>query len=172
MRTFVLICTIAAASFAATAPANDERAVRDLIERRNTAYHNLDAKTLTALSTPDFRLVDRFGDNIESEGPDYTLRMWSWTFREVYKERHPPEHTITDVRMLSPDVAVVQSKTQWPEITLDDGTKIPPHGEVDTFVTVKRNGEWRISVQTIHNQFVTRMGDHPEFRGPVPPVHN
>ena len=67
---------------------------------------------------------------------------------------------------------VIRIDTQWPEITLDDGTKIPPHGEVDTFVTVKRNGEWRISVQTIHNQFVTRMGDHPEFRGPVPPVHN
>jgi hypothetical protein len=45
--------------------------VRDPIAKRNIAYHNLDARALAALEMTDFQIVDRFGDNITSEGLEY-----------------------------------------------------------------------------------------------------
>jgi uncharacterized protein (TIGR02246 family) len=153
-------------AFAATSV--DESAVRDIIERRNTAYHNLDAKTLASLLTPDFRFVDRFGDNILSKGPEFNERMFAWTFKEVYKGKNPPQHSIVSLRFVAPEVAVVQTQCEWPEIKLDNGYKVPPHGEVDTFVVVKQQGEWKINVWTIHNRFADGVGDTFEFTGAVP----
>jgi hypothetical protein len=127
----------------------------------------LDAKTLASVLTPDFRLVDRFGDNILSKGPQFNERMWAWTFKEVYNGRQTPPHRILNVRFLTPDVAVVQTACDWPEIALDNGFKVPPHGEVDTFVVVKQNGDWKISVQTIHNRFPDGVGDDFDFNGPL-----
>ena len=141
----------------------DEPAVRDLVARRNAAYHNLDAETLASLETPDFQIVDRFGDNIRSGGSDFNVRLWSWAFKYVYRGQPAPEHIIIGARFLTPDVAVVQSTNQWPSLTLDDGTVIPPHREVDTFTVVRRDGVWKIALQTIHNNFGEGVGDNPTF---------
>jgi hypothetical protein len=35
---------------------------------------------------------------------------------------------------------------------LDDGTPIPAHGEIVTFVAVKQAEGWRTAAQNIHNQ--------------------
>lgn len=145
--------------------ASGETEVRDLINKRSAAYHNLDAKGLAALETPDFRLVDRFGDNIASDGPEYNERMWAWTFKEIYKGKPAPDHYIVGIHFLTPDVAVVQTANQWQELKLDDGTIIPPHGEVDTFVVLRKQGSWKLAVQTIHNK-MGGMGDHPDFGKP------
>lgn len=152
---------------AAQGSVNDEKDVSDLITQRNASYHNLDAKALAALETPDFQLVDRFGDNITSQGPEYNERMWAWTFKEVYKGKPAPEHKILKVRFITPDVAIVETGNQWPELKLDNGTVIPPHGELDTFTVVRSGSRWRIAMQTIHNQF-GGIGDHPDFGGARP----
>jgi hypothetical protein len=34
---------------------------------------------------------------------------------------------------------------------------------------VRKNGEWRIAVQTIHNRFGQGLGDHPDFEKPYNP---
>jgi len=162
LKSLVLCVILTGCAFAAT----DESAVRELIARRNAAYHNLDAKTLASLETPDFQLVDRFGDSIASEGPEYNERMWSWTFREVY-QANPPEHTIIGIRFLTPDVAIAQTTTEWLALKLDDGTAITAPGEVDTFTVVRKDNSWRIAVQTIHNRFGQGLGDHPDFRTPL-----
>jgi len=147
---------------------NDEEAVRELIERRNAAYHNLDATTLASIETPDYRLVDRFGDNIGSKGPEFNEKLWRWSFVNVYKGKPAPVHNIIGVHFLTADVAVVQTETQWGSYKIDDGTEIPPHGEVDTFTVVRRAGIWKIAVQTIHNRFGNGIGDDFNFEGPLP----
>ena len=124
------------------------------------AYRNLDANALAATLAPDFRL----GDNYQSQGPDFNQRMWAWGFKHIYKGRPGPEHRIINVEFLAPGVAIVQTAADWQEIVLDNGMKIPPHGEVDTFIAVKRHGEWKIKMQTIHNQAQDRIGDNFDFR--------
>lgn len=48
---------------------------------------------------------------------------------------------------------VVQARAYWKDIiVLDDGTQIPPHGEIDTFVAVRNGGVWRVASLNIHNQ--------------------
>jgi hypothetical protein len=68
-------------------------------------------------------------------------------------------------------VALAQTAAQWDEIVLDNGMKVSPHGEIDTFIVVKRDGSWKIKMQTIHNQANERIGDGFDFRsephGPI-----
>lgn len=158
-----LSCLLCAAANSGTEA--EEQAVRELITRRNIAYHNLDAKALASLLTPDFRLVDRLGDNYRSQGPEYNTRMWDWGFKYVYRGRREPEHRILNIEFIAPTVALVQTAADWEEIVLDNGQKIPPHGKVDTFIVVKRGEEWRIKMQTIHNQAADRIGDDFNFHG-------
>jgi uncharacterized protein (TIGR02246 family) len=149
----LLLFAVRTVSLCAQTPNTEEKAVRELMETRNSAYHRLDADTLTRIVTPDFQLVDRFGDNIASEGPEYTRALWSWTFREVYKNRPGPVHQIVNIEFIRPDVAVVQTHADWGELKLDDGTKIPPHGEVDTFLLVKTLEGWRIQCRRFTTNF-------------------
>lgn len=84
-----------------------------------------------------------------------------------------PSHTIEKVRFLTPDVACVLTRGYWKDvITLDDGTKIPPHGEVDTLTVVKKDGNWKVAWMDIHNQmppFDVKPGQPLETDYPPPP---
>lgn len=148
-------------------PIEEDPAIRRLIANWNTAYRKLDAKALAALETPDLEIIDRFGHWVRSEGPEFSERMWAATFTEIYKGKPGPPRNVERVRMLSRDVAVVQATANWPALTLDDGTTIPPHGEIDTFVLVKGDQGWRIAALNIHNQM--RPGsERPGERVPIP----
>jgi hypothetical protein len=61
-------------------------------------------------------------------------------------------------------VAVVQARAFHPDgVTLDDGTRIPPFWEINTFTVVKTQGEWKVSLLNIHNQIgpeAERPGEH------------
>jgi uncharacterized protein (TIGR02246 family) len=129
-----------------------EGEVRELIGQWNRAYRALDARGLADLETDDFEIVDRLGHWVASEGPEWNERFWKVTFQDILKGRPGPEKKIERVRMLTPDVAVVQATSDWGEIVLEDGTRIPPHGEIDTFVVVKKDGRWRVAAQNVHNE--------------------
>ena len=152
--------------------ASDEQAVRTLIEQWNKAYTTLDAKTLAALNTPDFDLVNRLGQWTHKSSNADQEAMWAWTFRVIYNGKPGPSHTIAKVRFLTPEVATVLTHGYWKDvITLDDGTKIPPHGEVESLTVVKRNGQWKVALIEIHNQmppFDTKPGQPLETDYPPP----
>ncbi len=148
---FVLAVATAKIPSGAARPAGDAE-VRDLIAQWNKAYRGLDARGLAALETEDFEIVDRFGHWIPSEGPEFNERLWKVTFQDIYKGRPGPEKKIDRVRMLTEEVAVVQAQSDWDEVVLEDGTRIPPHGEIDTFVVVKKGGRWRVAALNVHNQ--------------------
>jgi hypothetical protein len=105
---------------AASNVGTDALAVRELITKRNAAYRSLDSKALAALMTPDFRLVDRLGDNYRSRGPELNARLWEWGFKYVYQGRPGPERRITNVEFVAPAVALVQTAAEWDEIVLDN----------------------------------------------------
>jgi uncharacterized protein (TIGR02246 family) len=151
-RRFIVIAMLAIASFGFGGKRNDERAVRDLIERWDAAYRSLDAKALVALETEDFELVNRLGWWTPFKTREDNERMWAWAFATIYNGKPGPKHTVERVRFIRPEVAIVQAHAAWPALMLPDGTSIPPHSEIVTFVVVKQKEGWRIASQSIHNQ--------------------
>ena len=153
-RKVLLVLVLVALSVGASAkPSDDERAVRELIARWDAAYRSLDAKAVAALETEDFELVNRVGWWTKARGREDNERMWAWGFDVIYKGKPGPKHTVESVRFVSQDVAVVQARADWPALTLPDGTIIPPHGEIVTFVVVRQKKKtWLIASQNIHNQ--------------------
>jgi uncharacterized protein (TIGR02246 family) len=131
----------------------DEQAVRKLVERWDVAYVALDAKTLADLHTPEFDIVNRLGQWTHKSSNAEQEALWAWTFRIIYNGKSGPSHSIERIRFVTPDVASVLTRGYWKDvITLDDGTKVPPHGEVDTLTVVKKDGAWKVAWIDIHNQ--------------------
>ena len=154
-----IVMALTTVGYGATDRADDERAVRDLISKWDVAYRALDAKAMVALETPDFEFVDRFGNWFPQTSREENERMWSWAFTNIYRGKSGPKHTVERIRFIQPDVAIVQARAYWAEvITLPDGTRIPPHGQLTTFVVVKRKEGWLIGAQNVHNRM---PGDGP-----------
>lgn len=150
----------------------DEQAVRSVIEQWNAAYRKLDAKTLASLHTPEFDIVNRLGQWTHKSSTADVENLFAWSFQVIYKGKPGPEHQIEKVRFHTPDVASVLTRAYWAEvITLDDGTKIPPHGEIDTFTVVRKGGKWKVAWLDIHNQmppFDVKPGEPLETDYPPP----
>ncbi len=166
LQKFVFTAIVLAA--VAVAPgwtaANAEGEVREFISRWNAAYTGMDAGALASLETADFELIDRFGHWIKSEGPEFNRRLWAMTFQEIYHGKPGPERVIESVRFLEPRVAVVQAWANHADgVTLEDGTKIPPFREINTYTLIKTDGGWRVQILNIHNQIgpeMERPGEH------------
>lgn len=131
----------------------DEQAVRDVINKWDAAYRAMDAKAMAALKTPDYELINRFGDWYPQTSREENERMWAFAFTQIYRGKPGPKHTIKRIRFIAPNVALVLASAYWAEeITLSDGTRIPPHGQTTTFTVVKQKKQWLIAAQTVHNQ--------------------
>jgi uncharacterized protein (TIGR02246 family) len=142
-----------------SAAANDEQKIRELIGRWDAAYRAMDGKAIAALETPDFELVNRFGDWYPQTSRAENERMWNWAFANVYQGKPGPKHAIERIRFIHPESAIVVCSAFWAEtITLPDGQKIPPHGQTTTFTVVKTKTGWQIAAQTVHNKI---SGDGP-----------
>jgi uncharacterized protein (TIGR02246 family) len=155
----VLLCGLTVVSTAQTGRSNDEAKIRELIGKWDAAYRAMDGKAIVALETPDFELVDRFGNWIPQASREENERMWTWTFVNIYQGKPGPKHTIERVRFIHPEAAIVVCSAFWAEvITLPDGQKIPPHGQTTVFFVVKEKTGWLIAAQTVHNKM---PGDGP-----------
>jgi uncharacterized protein (TIGR02246 family) len=168
---FTLFLLYSLTAFSQTAA--DETGVRSLIQQWNAAYLKLDAKALAALNTPEFDIVNRLGQWTHKSSNADQEKLWTWTFEFIYRGKPGVDHQIEKVRFHTPEVASVLTRGYWKdELTLDDGTKIPPHGEVDTFTVVKKNGKWKVAWIDIHNQmppFDVKPGEPLETVFPPPP---
>jgi uncharacterized protein (TIGR02246 family) len=143
----VLLAALGGASLAA---GTDDSEIRDFLAHWNRAYTGLDASALAALKTPDYEMLDRFGHWIKSEGPEFNQRLWAMTFKDIYRG---PARQIESIRILSPQVAIVQARANHPDgVTLDDGTRIPPFWEIDTYTLVRTDAGWRVALLNTHNQ--------------------
>jgi uncharacterized protein (TIGR02246 family) len=152
-RRLALILALVIVCVGAGGRANDESSVRNLIARWDAAYRSLNAKALVNLLTPDYELINRLGQWTPFKSREANERMWTWAFTNIYHGKPGPHHTVERIRFIQPDVAVVQARAYWSdEIVLPGGTRIPPHGEIDTFIVVRQKKGWRISAQNIHNQ--------------------
>jgi len=168
---FAVIAVVAQAD--AQASRNDEQGVRDFIAHWNAAYTSLDAAALAQMETADFELIDRFGHWIRTEGPGFNERLWALTFKDIYHGKPGPARVIEGIRFLAPDVAIVQARANHSNgVLLDDGTRIPPFWEIDTYTLVKTGAGWRAALLNIHNQMTPGTegaGEHvPNASGAAP----
>lgn len=47
----------------------------------------------------------------------------------------------------------MQARANHPDgVTLDDGTRIPPFWEIDTYTLVRTDAGWRVALLNTHNQ--------------------
>ena len=151
----ILTLLLPTAAFRAqtSAASGDEQKIRELIGKWDAAYRAMDGKAIAALETPDFELIDRFGNWTPQTSQAENERMWNWAFANVYQGKPGPKHTIERIRFIHPESAIVLCSAFWAEtITLPDGQKIPPHGQTTTFIVVKAKTGWQIAAQTVHNK--------------------
>jgi uncharacterized protein (TIGR02246 family) len=113
----------------------DEAAIREILDARNAAYNNHDAKALAATYAPDADLVTGTGRVVS--GRAAIEQNYVESFRGVDKTAVVKTES-TKVRFLTADTAILD--LDGVTTGRSDGT-IKTHA---TWVYVKRNGEWTV----------------------------
>ena len=113
----------------------DEAAIREILDARNAAYNNHDAKALAATYAPDADLVTGTGRVVS--GRAAIEQNYIESFRGVDKTAVVKIES-TKVRFLTADTAILD--LDGVTTGRSDGT-IKTHA---TWVYVKRNGEWTV----------------------------
>ena len=134
-----------------TAP--EEQGARDLIMSWCSAYGQSDSERLARLEMSEVEIVDRFGDWHHLTGLKDSERFWREGFDMIRSKDFHPECTIAHVRLIRLDIAIVQASVYYDHgISLKGGDRIPPFSEIHTFVVMKIDEIWLISVQDIVQQ--------------------
>lgn len=135
----------------------DEGAVRALIQQWIGAYRDLNAGRLAALETPDVEVVDRFGAMHLPSGRSENEKLWSENFEVISPKSEPPTAIIDRIRLVAPDVAIVQVLWHFDHgILLTDGGQIPPLSQMDTYLVIRSHGSWLVALHTMHEDTVVR----------------
>lgn len=141
MRTTIVALTLAfgATALPAQSRATDEAAIRALAVAIESAINTRDVAALVALFTPD-------GDEINDDGPRVAGReamrqasvadfaKWPATMRFTL--------TVTGIRFLGQDVAIVETTAQFSE-----GAVRSNRG---TWVSVRQSGKWLIAALRVY----------------------
>jgi len=102
------------------------------------------------LESPDFEIVDRFGElHVTKQRPDQE-RFWAAGFEMIRREDFHPEYAIEEIRSIRPDVVVVHVAISYPGgIPLKDGDYISAFSEIHTFILLRDEAVWRIAGHNI-----------------------
>lgn len=121
---------------------------RDLIKSWCSAYAHSDPERLAAFEMNDVETVDRFGDWHHLTGLQDRQRFWQSGFDMIRSRDFRPQCIIEHVRLIRPDVAIVQARISYDQgIGLNGSDRIPPFSEIHTFVLMKSDDTWLISAQ-------------------------
>ena len=129
-------------SQAAGQSADDQAAIRKVMDAMTTAFNTRDEEATTSLMTADADFVNVMGS-------------WSRGAAEVARARHGRFATalknasirIIDVRtrFIRTDVAVVHVNHEMTGMLDTAGNELPPHRELSLRVVVKESGKWFVT---------------------------
>lgn len=150
MRTFCILVAIILTS--ATSPAQtkrlgaaaDEEAIRNNIDRYVEAWNKADVKAIAAFYTSD---GDYFG-SLEGrlvKGPAAIEKYHLDAFAGRFKGATKVTSTITSIRFLKPDVALIESNFEITGMRGPDSKELPGVKGLSTAVEVKQDGRWQIA---------------------------
>jgi uncharacterized protein (TIGR02246 family) len=127
---------------AAASPEDDEQAIRQVEARWQDAWNRHDMDALAGLFTDDAAFVQVNGRRWN--GPAEIKKNHAAVHTMMFKESVWSNHD-TDVRFLTPDVAVVHQTWGMIGDRNPDGSPRPPRDGIFTQVFVKRDGKWLIT---------------------------
>ncbi len=123
--------------------ADAETAVRALITRAEQAWAAGDARAYAAVFSPDADYVTFMGTHHKGRE---AIEACHVPLFEKYQKGSRIDSEITQVRLLTPDVALVHGKGA---LVKGSRRRTPRRTKVQTWVAVRRNGEWEIAA--FHN---------------------
>jgi uncharacterized protein (TIGR02246 family) len=146
MQSRLLLLVLAALVFPALVRAQggspaDERAIRDLETQWETAWNHHDVPAMVRLVAPDSDIVNLAGEWFKGrEAFEKSLEaLHSGKVKEsVWKTEE------TDVKFLTPTIAVVHVYFDTHGEMNPDGSPMPPRRGIYTRIEEKRDGQWLI----------------------------
>ena len=136
-----IIIAVAAVSLSWATPAEDEKAIRDIQARWDDAWNRHDVKALSALVAQDVRFVNVAGVVLNGRGAFEALqtRTHATQFKESVRTV-----TDTEIKFLTPGIAVAHVKWGMTGDTNADGTPRQPRRGVMMQVLEKSDGQWTV----------------------------
>lgn len=119
----------------------DEDEIRRIQARWDDAWNRHDIKTLSALVAEDVRFVNVAGNVLN--GRDEFEKLQTRTHATQFKDSVRTV-TGTEIKFLSPDIAVAHVRWGMQGDKDADGTPRPPRNGVMMQVLVRRDGAWTI----------------------------
>ena len=142
MRIFLaLTLLVLAGSPLSATQADEENAIREIQARWDDAWNRHDVKALSSLVAEDVRFVNVSGAVLTGRGEFEQLqaRTHAMQFKESVRAV-----TGTDIKFLTPDIAVAHVRWGMRGDKDLDGTPRPPRNGVMMQVLMKRNGKWAV----------------------------
>jgi uncharacterized protein (TIGR02246 family) len=168
MRTALFVSVAFAAAFPLLSAdvkgtPDDEAAIRNVIKQWDAAWSRHDAKALIAQNTENADTVNRHGLYVSSADLEkHVAQMFKGTFKDV---QSAPQKIFV-VRFIRPDVAIVRTIWETPELMIN-GRKVPREDMIVSYVMTKDAGKWSIVGQDLHSVSATVSGI-PIALPPVP----
>lgn len=144
--------------------ADDEAAIRSVIKQWDTAWSLHDAKALLAQNTENADTVNRHGRYVShADLEKHVGQMFEGTFNDT---QSAPQRIFV-VRFLRPDVAIVRTRWETPELMIN-GRKVPREDMIVSYVMTKDTGKWSIAGQDLHIVSAAGVSGAPIALPPVP----
>ncbi len=128
----VLFCSVPAMA----AQAEDEAAIRKVLEQNQAAFNNHDAKGMAALSHQSGESWDG-----SRKGPAALLEFLQNQFKQQPSVKSKRLEEI-GIIFFTPDVAVYKARMDNTGLVDEDGKPLPQLKWLGAWVMVKRNGKW------------------------------
>ncbi len=148
----ICISMVLAASLTATlhAGADDEAAIRKVVEEQAAAWNAGDGAAYAKRVAPDAAFTNLFG-MVMYGAPAFAKRHIE--ILSTFYKRTTKKHVIRRIRFVTPDVAIVDIDNELRGVkSMPAGIAVPPDGVLKTQlmeVFVRRAGEWWI--EAYHN---------------------
>lgn len=135
------VAPVLAAAEAAGGASSAADAVRARVEEYTRAWNTHDAGAVAAFFTEDADMV--IGNGPRISGREAIQGWWAKYFSRIDEQR-TGSFTVTSIRVLSPDVAVVDLDSSTGRADSEAG-EMPTRLARGTWVVVQRDGEWLIA---------------------------
>jgi uncharacterized protein (TIGR02246 family) len=131
----------------------DEDAIRELIDRQVRGWAAGDAQQYAGVFTPDADYVTFLGSH--HKGSEAIAASYVPLFSKLLKGSRL-DFEITDLRFLTPDVALVHAKGA---VVKGSGRRRRRNTRVNTTIAVKTDGRWRLasSQNTTHRRLAEKL---------------
>jgi uncharacterized protein (TIGR02246 family) len=131
----------------------DEHAIRELIDRQVTGWAAGDADAYASVFTPDADYVTFLGSHYTGRGA--IAASYAPLFKKFLKGSRL-EFEITQLRFLTPDVALVHAKGA---VVKGGGRRSRRNARVNTTIAVRTDGRWLFaaSQNTTHRRLAEKL---------------